>query len=61
MLQVLETLVRIKRHDPVIYEKDTVLFPQQQLDEADEEITAGNNSKKSSKPVFLRTVLAQQV
>lgn len=62
--QVLETLVRIKRHDPALYEKDTVIFPQQQQsDDADAEAAAdgkGGSSKQSSKPVYLRTVLAQQ-
>lgn len=53
--------MRIKRQDPAIYEKDTVLFPQQQSDEGSDDETAAAGGTKSSKPVYLRTVLAQQV
>lgn len=63
--QVLETLVRIKRKDPVIFQKDVVLFPEETAADADGEAAAAagehKKEKGSSKPVYLRTVLAKQV
>jgi hypothetical protein len=56
LLQVLETLVRIKRKDPVVYQKDVVLFP-----EESDAAAAASRGKASSKPVYLRTVIAKQV
>jgi hypothetical protein len=66
LLQVLETLVKIKQHDPVIYRKDVVLFPEEaeQQKNAVRDATlaaAGAAAGRKSKPLFLRTVLAQQV
>jgi hypothetical protein len=59
---VLETLMRIKRKDPVVYQKDVVLFPAEPDADADEEAAAEQKKEKgSSKPMYLRTVLAKQV
>jgi hypothetical protein len=60
--QVLEALVRIKRKDPVVYQKDVVLFPEEEAEAAAAQAAAnGKRDKSSSKPVYLRTVLAKQV
>lgn len=59
---MLETLVRIKKKDPVVYQKDLVLFPKpQEGDEAAGSDAAANKASKGTKPVYLRTVLAKQV
>ncbi|WIA17436.1 hypothetical protein OEZ85_014286 [Tetradesmus obliquus] len=62
--KVLETLVRIKRKDPVIFQKDVVLFPEETAADADGEAAAAagehKKEKGSSKPLYLRTVLAKQ-
>jgi hypothetical protein len=65
--QVLETLLRIRRQDPLIYQKDVRFFPEEegqgQEGEGDEEGAGKTKSKqqRDDKPMYLRTVLAQQV
>eukprot|EP00775_Hariotina_reticulata_P002953 gene2953-3238_t len=58
--KVLETLVKIKQHDPVIYKKDVILFPEQAAQQVNGDAAAAASAGKKSKPLFLRTVLAQQ-
>jgi hypothetical protein len=63
-VQVLETLVRLKKKDPVLKQPDVVLFPQQADDEGsegDDGTAAAADGSKKSKPMYLRTVLAKQV
>jgi hypothetical protein len=66
--QVLETLLRIRRQDPLIYQKDVRFFPEEegQGEEADgeeeeDEEEGARKPKRDDKPMYLRTVLAQQV
>lgn len=62
-VQVLETLVRLKKKDPILKQPDVVLFPQPEGSEGDapaDEAAAAADGKKS-KPMYLRTVLAKQV
>lgn len=65
LLQVLETLVRLKRKDPVLKQPDVVLFPEPDDsgddNDGDDAAAAAAGDKKSKKPMYLRTVLAQQV
>jgi hypothetical protein len=60
--QVLETLVRLKKKDPILKQPDVVLFLQPEGSKggaaADEAAAADG---KKSKPMYLRTVLAKQV
>lgn len=61
-VQVLETLVRLKKKDPILKQPDVVLFPQPEGSEGDtaaDEAAAADGKK--SKPMYLRTVLAKQV
>lgn len=63
--QVLETLVKIRRHDPSIYSQDVHFFPP--ASESDgtsvgEQQQQGDGSKKQKdKPMYLREVIAKQV
>lgn len=70
--QVLETLLRIKRHDPVIYKPEVAFFPDEEAqgegEEEDEAAAAAvddgsgaRKRRKTEKPLHLRTLLAQQV
>jgi hypothetical protein len=58
---VLETLVRIKRKDPVVYQKDVVLFPEEPPAADGDAAVTDRKDRGSSKPVYLRTVIAKQV
>lgn len=61
-LQVLETLVRLKKKDPILKQPDVVLFPQLRGSEGDAPADAATAADgKKSKPMYLRTVLAKQV
>jgi hypothetical protein len=64
LLQVLETLVRLKKKDPVLKQPEVVLFPEPADSEGDEaagQAAAAAAEGKKSKPMYLRTVLAKQV
>jgi hypothetical protein len=60
-VQVLETLVRLKKNDPILKQPDVVLFPQPEGSEGDAPADAAAADGKKSKPMYLRTVLAKQV
>jgi hypothetical protein len=62
LLQVLETLVRLKKKDPVLKQPEVVLFPEPADSEEGEAAgQAAAPEGKKSKPMYLRTVLAKQV
>lgn len=60
-VQVLETLVRLKKKDPVLKQPDVVLFPQPADSDEGAEAAADGAEGKKAKPMYLRTVLAKQV
>jgi U3 small nucleolar ribonucleoprotein component len=66
--QVLETLVRIKRHDPAIYQKEVTFFSDEEDEQAGEDGEeaaddglGARKRRKTEKPLHLRTLLARQV
>jgi hypothetical protein len=61
-MQVLETLVRLKKNDPLLKQPDVVLFPKPaDSEEGEEDGQQAAEGGKKSKPMYLRTVLAKQV
>lgn len=58
--RIFETLLRIKRKDPSIYDSKVAFFPEEP--EEDEEGAGKEEAdKKGEKPMFLKDVLARQV
>lgn len=58
--QFLETLVRIKRRDPAIYDTQQKLYSDVDTEEEEEEYRRVRGEKKE-KPVYIKDVMAQQI
>jgi hypothetical protein len=58
-LQLLETIVKIRRHDPSVYDKDATFFPEPASDSEGGQPARG--SRRKAKPVFLRDMVAKEV
>ncbi len=58
--QVLETLVKIRRQDPSIYNTETKFFGSDEEEEEGEDDDADERPRKKAKPLYLRDAIAKQ-
>ncbi len=61
--RIFETLLRIKRKDPAIYDSSVAFFPEPDEEAGKEEGEGGDGvgKAKGEKPLYLKDVLARQV
>ncbi|KAG9459487.1 hypothetical protein H6P81_003995 [Aristolochia fimbriata] len=60
-LQFYEALVRVKKNDPIINQKDVRFFDSDEEDEKSEETDENKQRKKKEKPMYLKDVMAKQL
>jgi hypothetical protein len=58
---ILETMLRIRKKDPAIYQPDFYFFGKGDEEEGSEEKVKGESVSKKAKPLYLKDVLARQV
>ncbi len=58
--QVLSTLIKIRRHDPDVFQPEVRFFNDDDDDDEEGDDEAGGGKGKKEKPIYLRSLLAQQ-
>lgn len=59
--QIFDTLLRIRRKDPAIYQKDVAFFNRDQEEGEGEEGEGVKTKPKKEKPMYLKDLIAKQV